>query len=61
MLNGEDALMMLPNALRKSWIYQVLPFMANQNTSSIGNKIPDRKFYLSADNDFFCQIGNLKL
>ena len=27
-LNGEDALMLLPTALRKSWKYQVLPFLS---------------------------------
>ena len=37
-LNMEDALMLLPTALRKLWIYQVLPFIVSRNILPIGNK-----------------------
>ena len=43
-LNVEDALMLLPTALMKSWIYQVLPFNVSRDTSPIGNKVSDREF-----------------
>ena len=32
--------MMLPTALSKSWIYQMLPFIVSQDISLIGNKVP---------------------
>ena len=32
-LNGEDFLMLLPNALKKSQIYQVLPFIVSRDNS----------------------------
>ena len=44
-IKWEDALMLLRTVLRKSWTYQVLPFIVNQDTSPIGNKIPYREFY----------------
>ena len=50
-LNGEDALMLLRTALRKSWIYQALPFFVSQDTSLIWNKIPGREFYWSDDHE----------
>ena len=40
----EDALMLLPTVLRKSWIYQVLPFIVSQDTSPIQTKDPDGNF-----------------
>ena len=51
-LKGEDACMLLPIALRKSWIYQVLPFIVTRDTSPIGNKVSDQKFFWSADMNF---------
>ena len=44
-IKWEDAIMLLRTVLKKSWTYQVLPFIVNQDTSPIANKIPDRKFY----------------
>ena len=40
-LNGEDALMLMLTALRKSWIYQMLPFIVNRDTLPIENNVPD--------------------
>ena len=37
-----NALVLLPNALRKSWIYQMLPFIVSRDISPIGNKDSDR-------------------
>ena len=48
-LNVEHALMRLPNALKKSWTYQMLPSIVSRETSSIENKVSDRKFCCSAD------------
>ena len=39
-LNGEGAFSLLPTALRKLWIFQVL-----RDTSLTGNKVPDQEFY----------------
>ena len=41
--------MLLPTALRKSWIQQMLSFIVSSDISPIGNKVPDREFYRSAD------------
>ena len=49
--------MLLPNALEKLWVYQVLPFIIIQDTSSIGNKIPDREFYWSGDHELYFRLG----
>ena len=46
-LNGEDVLMLLRSALRKSWIYQVLPFIVSQGSSLVGSKMLGREFYWS--------------
>ena len=43
-LNGEDVLMLLPTVLKKSWIYQVLPFIVTWDTSPIVNKV-DHEFH----------------
>ena len=51
---GKDALMLLPTALRKSWIYQVLHFIVS---SPIGNKVTDREFYWRADQEFYTRLG----
>ena len=42
--------------LRKSLIYQVLPFIVSQVTSPIGHKVLDREFYLSADYEFYSTL-----
>ena len=36
---------------------QALPFIVNRDTLPIGNKIPDQKFYLSANNDLYPVLG----
>ena len=36
--------MLLPTALRKWWIYQVMPLIVIWNSSPIGNKVSDREF-----------------
>ena len=56
-LNEKDVLILLPNALKKSWIYQVLPFIVSRDTSPIENKVPDRKFYWNADHESFIRLG----
>ena len=56
-LNLEDVLILLPTALKKSWIYQVLSFIVNRDTLLIGNKVPDWKFYWSADYKFYSRLG----
>ena len=52
-LNGEDALMLMLTALRKSWIYQMLPFIVNRDTLLIENKVPDGECYWSAKHEFY--------
>ena len=52
--NGEDVLMLLATGSGKSWIYQVLPFIA-RGTSLIGNKIPYRELYWSAIHEFYSE------
>ena len=49
--------MLLPAALRKSWLYQVLLFVFNQDTLPIGNKFPDREFDGSTDQGFYSRLG----
>ena len=39
-----STLMLLPTVLRKSWIYQMLPFIVSWSLSPIWNKVPDREF-----------------
>ena len=39
-----STLMLLPTVLRKSWIYQMLPFIVSWGLSPIWNKVPDREF-----------------
>ena len=51
-LNREDANMLLPTALRKSWILQMFPFIVCRITSPIENKIPDWEFYWSTNHEF---------
>ena len=62
-LNREDVLMLLPTALRKLWIYQVLSLILSWNTSPIRNKIPDQEFFWGADHEFYSRlrIWNCKL
>ena len=55
-LNGEDVLMLLRTALKKLWIYQVLHFVVSRDTSLIGNKVPDQKFYWCADHEFYIRL-----
>ena len=43
-LNEEGALILLPTAMRRSWIYQVLLFIVSRDISPIGSKAPDPKF-----------------
>ena len=50
--------MLLPKPLGKLWIYQVLPFIVSQDTSSIGNKIFDRNFFWSADHGLYFRLGS---
>ena len=40
-----NILMLLPTALRKLWIYQMLTFIVSRNISPIWNKVLDREFY----------------
>ena len=44
-----NTFMFLPTALRKSWIQQMLSFIVSRDISPIGNKVPDRELYRSAD------------
>ena len=55
-LNLEDVLILLPTALKKSWIYQVLCFTVSRDILPIGNKVPDWKFYWSADYKFYNRL-----
>ena len=48
--------MLLPTALKKSWIYKVLPFIGSRKTSPM-NKVPDREFYWSAHHEFYTRLG----
>ena len=48
--------MLLPTALKKSWIYKVLPFIESRNSSPM-NKVPDREFYWSAYHEFYTRLG----
>ena len=50
--NGEDAPMLLPNVLRKLWIYLVISLIVNRDTSPIGIKVSYREFYWSAIRNF---------
>ena len=54
-LYGGDALMLLPIAL-KSWIHKLLPFIVSRDTPPIRNKVFDRKFYWSADHEFYSRL-----
>ena len=47
----EDVLMLLPTALRSSWIYQVLHFIVSWDISTIQGKVPDRKFSWTTDHE----------
>ena len=49
--------MLLPTALRKSWMYEVLLFIVSRDTLPIGNKFPDREFYWSAEHEFYSRLG----
>ena len=50
-------LMLLPTALRRPWLYQMLPFIVSHDISPIGNKIPGQEFYWSADHEFYYKLG----
>ena len=57
--NAEDALVLLvllPAALRKLWIYQVLHFIVSRDTSPIGNKVPDLEFCWSTNHGFYTRL-----
>ena len=54
----KDSLILLPNALIKLWVYQVLPFIFSKYTLPIKNKIIDWKIYQSW---ILFHNGNLKL
>ena len=41
--------MLLPTALRKWWLYQMLPLIVSRDISPIGSKVPDPEFYWSVD------------
>ena len=41
--------MMLPTALSKSWIYQMLPFIVSQEF--------DREFYWGGHREFYSRLG----
>ena len=49
--------MLLPTALRKSWIYQLLSFIVSRDASPIGNKVPNWNLYWSANNKFYSRLG----
>ena len=53
-LNWEDTLMLLPSALRKSWIHRVL---VSRNSLPIGIKFPDLEFYWGADHKVYSRLG----
>ena len=38
-------------------IYQMLPFIFSRYISPIGNKVPDREFYWSANYEFYSRFG----
>ena len=40
-LNQKDPFILLPTAFKKSWIFQVLPFVFSQDISTIWNKVSD--------------------
>ena len=44
-LNGKHALVLLLTALRKLWIYHMLPFIIGRDTSLIRNKFANRETY----------------
>ena len=52
-LDGKVGLKLLTTVWRESWIYQVLPFIDSRDTSPVGNKVSDWKFFWSADHDFY--------
>ena len=54
---NNNTLMLLPNALRRSWIYQMLPFIFSQDISPIRNKVPVREFCWSVDREFYSRLG----
>ena len=56
-LNGEDTHMLLPTALRKCWICQVLHFIVNQDTSLIRNKVPNQEFDWGSSHGFYSRLG----
>ena len=56
-LNGEDTHMLLPTALRKCWICQVLHFIVNQDTSLIRNKVPNQEFDWGYSHGFYSRLG----
>ena len=59
-LNVEDTFLLLPIALRKSWIYQVSPLISSTpfiSSSPTKNKVPNREFYWSADHEFYARLG----
>ena len=49
--------MVLPNALRKSWMYQMLLFIVSRVISPIRNKVRDREFHWSVDHEFYFRLG----
>ena len=49
--------MLLPNVLRRSCVYQMLPFIIRRDISPIRNKVPDREFYWSVDHEFYSRLG----
>ena len=44
--------MLLPTALRKLWIYQMLPFIVSRDISPIMNNVPDQDFFWSVIMNF---------
>ena len=44
-----STLVLLPTALRKWWLYQMLPLIVSRDISQIRSKVPDPEFYWSVD------------
>ena len=53
-------MLLLSTAFRRSWIYQELPYIVSQDTSSIGNKILDWELCWDVYHEFYYSVWNCK-
>ena len=49
--------MLLPIALQKLWVYQMLHFIVTRIISPIGNKVLDWEFHWNTDHEFYFRLG----